>query len=106
MGSQSLARPVQKNISITITTAYNMADTEQKMVEEVPAVQEEEGHEPKVVEVAETTEEAAAAPEAPAGEESAEGPAESEATEGDAAESETVAEEATTEAPVEAEPSE
>merc|ERR1739838_16884 len=87
---------------ISITTAYNMADTEQKMVEEVPAIQEEEGLEPKVVEVAETTEEAAAAPEAPAAEESEEGPGEvakeSEATE-------TVAEE-TTEAPVEAEPSE
>ena len=46
--SQSLARPVQRNISICITTAYNMADTEQKMVEEVPAAQEEEGQEPKV----------------------------------------------------------
>merc|ERR1712123_242236 len=96
----SITRPVQRYISIT--TAYNMTDTEQKMVEEVPAVQEEEGQEPKVVEVAETTEEAVAAPEAPAAEESEEGPGEvakeSEATE-------TVAEE-TTEAPVEAEPSE
>eukprot|EP00092_Neocalanus_flemingeri_P020379 GFUD01022077.1.p1 GENE.GFUD01022077.1~~GFUD01022077.1.p1 ORF type:complete len:117 (+),score=48.82 GFUD01022077.1:46-351(+) len=94
---QSLARPDQSNFSISNTTQDNMADTEQKIVEEVPAAQEGEVEEPKVTEVAATTEEAAAAPVA---EESAEGPAEVEASE-----TETAVEEST-EAPVEAEPSE
>merc|ERR1712179_383353 len=80
----------------TIST-YNhkMADTEQKVVEEVPAAQAEEvSEEPKVTEVAETTAEAAEA------EESAEGPTEA------ADESEAATEEEATEAPAEAEPSE
>merc|ERR1712055_107416 len=83
-----------------ISYKHNMADTEQKVVEEVPAAQAEEvSEEPKVTEVAETTEDAAAAPEAAEAEESAEGPTEA------ADESEAATEEEATEAPAEAEPS-
>ena len=46
--SQSLTRVNQSKISIPINTTLKMADTEPKVVEEVPAAMEEEAQDPKV----------------------------------------------------------
>ena len=48
ISSQSLTRVNQSKISIPINTTLNMADTEPKVVEEVPAAMEEEAQDPKV----------------------------------------------------------
>merc|ERR1712106_249599 len=100
---QSIIIALPRKISIPITSTLTMADTEQKVAEEVTANQVEDvAEEPKVTEVAATAgEAAAAAPDAAAADESEEGPAEGEA-ESEAAH----AEEEATEAPAEAEPSE
>ena len=47
--TQSLSRVYPSKFSISITPALNMADTEPKVVEEVPAAMEEEAQDPKVV---------------------------------------------------------